>query len=99
MKVNKVKRAIIAAFAAVFAFVAPAVAANVAKIGDVEYATFGAAYDAAKSGDTITFLCNVGYNGAFVPLKNITIDVAGYTFKSNSKKIRSYKTHSRWTIQ
>ena len=34
MKVKKVKRAIIAAFAAVFAFVAPTFAANVAKVGN-----------------------------------------------------------------
>ena len=65
-------------------------AANVAKIGDKEYETIDAAISAANSGDTIILISDVGYNGAFVPLKNITIDGAGHTFKCNSKGSYNY---------
>ena len=81
MKVNKVKHAIIAAFAAVFAFVAPAVAANVAKIGDTEYATLDAAIDAWKEGDEIKLLCNIDRADYFFITKNFVIDGCGYTLK------------------
>ena len=81
MKVNKVKQAIISAFAAVFAFVASAVAATVAKIGNIEYATIDAAIDAWKEGDEIKLLCNIDIADYFVKTKNFVIDGCGYTLK------------------
>lgn len=78
MKVNRVKSMFIAAFAAVFAFVAPAVAANVAKIDDTEYDTLSAAIAAASTGNTITLLADV--NESVTISKSITIDGNGKTY-------------------
>ena len=90
MKVNKVKHAIIAAFAAVFAFVAPAVAANVAKIGDNYYATLSAAFAAVTDdAQTVTILKDVTENltGAYLR-GNITTE--------NDAKVTITLTNSDW---
>jgi hypothetical protein len=52
--------------------------ANVAKIGDTEYATLADAVSAAKAGDTITFLTNI--TGDVTIGKNLTIDGASFTY-------------------
>jgi hypothetical protein len=79
MKVNRVKSIFIVAFAAVFAFVAPAVAANVAKIGETEYATVAAAVSEATAGSTITLLADV--DESVTISKSLTIDGNGKTYK------------------
>ena len=56
-------------------------AANVAKVGDTEYATISAAINAAGEGDTVVLLSNVDVSGYFVYNKNYTIDGNGYTIK------------------
>ena len=56
-------------------------AQNVAKIGDTEYATIGAAINAAGESDTVELLSNVDVSGYFVYNKNYTIDGKGYTIK------------------
>ena len=81
MKVNKVKRAIIAVFAVVFAFVAPIFAANVAKIGDVEYATMTDAVKAWKNGDVIKLLCDLNVDGYFDHGTGYVLDGCGHTIK------------------
>ncbi len=50
-----------------------------AKVGDTYYATFAAAIDAAKSGDTVTLLEDVKLTGKFTVDKEITIDGNGYS--------------------
>jgi len=57
-------------------------AANVAKIGDTEYATLDAAISAWKEGDTIVLLSDIDSNGYFVKNADFVIDGAGkYTIK------------------
>lgn len=65
----------------------------VAEIGDVQYGTLQAAFDAAKDGDTITLLCDITISkntaayddGTYVDGvryngdKNFTVDFGGYT--------------------
>ena len=92
MKVNKVKRAIFAAFAAVFVFVAPAVAANVAKIGDVEYATIDAAVAAWKPGEMIELLTDIERDSYFVFTQNTyALDGKGHTIKCTKAHSKSWK--------
>lgn len=70
----------------------------VAKIGEVEYLTLKAAFDAVNDGETITLLDNVTYtkatgviNGAYVDGlvytgdKSFTVDFAGYTITENGE--------------
>ena len=56
-------------------------AANVAKIGDTEYATIDAAIDAWKEGDEIKLLCNIDRADYFFITKNFVIDGCWYTLK------------------
>jgi uncharacterized repeat protein (TIGR02543 family) len=65
--------------------------ANVAKIGDNEYATLQAAVNEVKNGETITLLRNVT-DGDGVVVKtgqNIIFDFAGYTYTINGKLVGS----------
>ena len=100
MKVNKVKRAIIAAFAAAFAFVVPAVAADVAKIGDAKYETLAAAFAAAKDGDTITLLSDCELENSVNFDTPIIVDGAGYKVyaANNANDTEMFNIRSKVTI-
>ena len=54
-------------------------AANVAKVGNTEYATIGAAIDAVQNGETIELLSDITVSGYFVYNKSFTIDGKGKT--------------------
>ena len=90
MKVNKVKRAIIAAFAAVFAFVAPTFAAegNVAKVGSTEYATIDEAIANWKNNTTLTLLADVTLSDVIKINSNEsrTLDLGTYTMTAAKNK-------------
>lgn len=73
-------KSIICAFAAVFATIS-AFAANVAKIGDTEYATMTDAVNAWKSGDVIELLCDLNVDGYFDHGKGYVLDGCGHTIK------------------
>ena len=88
MKVKKVKRAIIAAFAAVFAFVAPTFAANVAKVGNTQYATIDEAIANWTNGSTLTLLSNVTLSKT-IELSSTeyhVLDLGTYTMTAASSK-------------
>ncbi len=59
---------------------------NVAKVGDVEYATFDEAFAAAADGQTITLLANATTKGLDVR-KDVTVDGAGYNLAFEEKGI------------
>ena len=88
MKVNKVKHAIIAAFAAVFAFVAPTFAANVAKVGDTEYATIDEAIANWTNGTTLTLLSDVTLSDVIKisSTEHHILDLGTYTMTAASGK-------------
>lgn len=54
-------------------------AANVAKVGNTEYATISAAIDAVQDGETIELLSDITVSGYFVYNKSFTIDGKGKT--------------------
>lgn len=57
---------------------------NVAKVGDVEYATFKGAFDAvASSGGTITLLDNVSLNETVSPQKAVTVELENWTLTAS----------------
>lgn len=53
--------------------------ANVAKVGDVEYATLQEAINAAQSGATVTLLNDITENVIIAAGQNITLDLNGHT--------------------
>lgn len=59
---------------------------GVAKVGDVEYATFDEAFAAAADGQTITLLANATTKGLDVR-KDVTVDGAGHTLTFVEKGI------------
>ena len=61
----------------VFRYVEPVTA--VAQIGDTEYASLGAALEAATAGAMITVLNDIATDAAFVITKKVTIDLNGKT--------------------
>ena len=78
---KKVVKSIFATFIAIFSM-ANVLAANVAKIGDIEYATIDAAISAWKEGDVIELLCDIEKNGYFCFSKStFSIDGKGHTVK------------------
>ena len=80
-KMNKTILRILLAAAVVLLFCGAAVgaagAANVAKIGDTEYATVQAAVDAAANGQTITMI-NDSMENVVVSGKTVTLNLAGH---------------------
>lgn len=59
---------------------------NVAKVGDVEYATFDEAFAAAADGQTVTLLADATTKGLDVR-KDVTVDGAGYSLAFVEKGI------------
>lgn len=59
---------------------------NVARVGDVEYATFDEAFAAATDGQTVTLLANATTKGLNVR-KDVTVDGAGHTLTFVEKGI------------
>lgn len=59
---------------------------NVARVGDVEYATFDEAFAAATDGQTVTLLANATTKGLDVR-KDVTVDGAGYSLAFVEKGI------------
>lgn len=59
---------------------------NVAKVGDVEYATFDEAFAAATDGQTVTLLANATTKGLDVR-KDVTVDGAGHSLAFVEKGI------------
>ena len=84
---------------AIFAFMLPLAAAwaaeNVAKIGDTQYETLQAAFNAAQDGQTVTLLKDYDATGEamaggtrqFVINKSITFDGGGYTLTTKERGI------------
>ena len=79
--------------------------AYVAQIGDVKYETLQAAIDAAKAGETIYVLGNIDLGtdelstyDVKTTVKNVTIDLGGYTVTSAGKYTVYLKVNG-WTIQ
>jgi hypothetical protein len=69
---------------------------NVAKIGDTEYGTLEAAWNAAADGDTITLLQDCAGNGLKTtsPVKTFTVDFAGYTYTVDGTLVGSTGTET-----
>ena len=59
-------------------------ARNVAKDGDMEYATLDEAVAAAKDGDTITLLASTSIDKNLIIQKDITLNLAGQTLLANA---------------
>lgn len=59
---------------------------NVARVGDIEYATFDEAFAAAADGQTVTLLANATTKGLDVR-KDVTVDGAGYSLAFVEKGI------------
>ena len=79
--------------------------AYVAQIGDVKYETLQAAIDAAKANETIYVLGNIDLGtdelstyDVKTTVKNVTIDLGGYTVTSAGKYTVYLKVNG-WTIQ
>ena len=79
--------------------------AYVAQIGDVKYETLQAAIDAVKAGETIYVLGNIDLGTdelstykVKTTVKNVTIDLGGYTVTSAGKYTVYLKVNG-WTIQ
>lgn len=79
--------------------------ANVAKVGDTEYATLAEAVAAAQNGQTITLLADVEQNTQLAIDKSITLDLNGKTIKNtvdiwgdNTNAILSIKKGAKVTI-
>lgn len=68
-----------------------AFADNVAKIGDVEYATLGEAMVAAADGETVTLTSDVEVREMVPVTKSITLDVNGKTVTNNVTKNRLFR--------
>lgn len=82
---RKIKRLLGLAIVLIMALAVMSVSAlaadDVAKIGNETYANLAAAINAAKAGDTITFLADVTEDVTIS--KNLTIDGADYTYTGN----------------
>lgn len=69
------------AFVACMSFVPNVYAkGNLAKIGDVKYATLQEAIDAALDGDTVLLVADTNENITIANDKNITLDLSEFTF-------------------
>lgn len=64
---------------------------NVAKIGDVEYATLGEAMVAAADGQTVILMSDVEVREMVPVTKSITLDVNGKTVTNNVTKSRLFR--------
>lgn len=64
---------------------------NVAKIGDVEYATLAEAMVAAADGETVTLTSNVEVTEMIPVTKSITLDVNGKTVTNNVMNNRLFR--------
>ena len=75
---------------------------DVAKIGEVGYTTLDKAVDAAKNGDTITFVADVEQvDGVLITDKNITIDLNDKTFtvsEGASTNNRNFKVNGNSVV-
>lgn len=68
---------------------------NVAKIGDTEYETLKAAFEAAKDGDTIELLGNTSGDGIVVKSgRNFTVDFGGFTYTVDGELVGSTGTET-----
>lgn len=68
---------------------------NVAKIGDTEYETLKAAFDAAENGDTIRLLDNTSGDGIVVKSgSNFTVDFGGFTYTVDGELVGSTGTET-----
>ena len=73
---------------------------NVAKIGDVEYATLADAVNDAKDGDTIVLLCSIELTASQYVEKEVTIDLGGNTLSATGCRALVANTASGYlTIQ
>lgn len=69
---------------------------NVAKIGDTEYETLKAAFEAAKDGDTIELLGNTSGDGIVVKSgRNFTVDFGGFTYTMDGSLVGSTGTETQ----
>lgn len=69
---------------------------NVAKIGDTEYETLKAAFEAAKDGDTIRLLGNTSGDGIVVKSgRNFTVDFGGFTYTMDGSLVGSTGTETQ----
>lgn len=69
---------------------------NVAKIGDTEYETLKAAFDAAENGDTIRLLGNTSGDGIVVQSgRNFTVDFGGFTYTMDGSLVGSTGTETQ----
>lgn len=69
---------------------------NVAKIGDTEYETLKAAFEAAKDGDTIQLLGNTSGDGIVVESgRNFTVDFGGFTYTMDGSLVGSTGTETQ----
>ena len=89
MKIKRILSAFLASAVVLGSMAIPAFAedttgtTNVAKVGNNEYATLQEAFDAAKTGDTVTLLDNITLEKQV----NITNALNGLTFDGNNKTI------------
>ena len=88
---KKAMRMVFATFIAIFSM-ANVMAANVAKIGDVEYATIDAAVAAWKPGEMIELLADIERDSYFVFSQNTyALDGKGHTIKCTKAHSKSWK--------
>ena len=76
---KKMMKSLMAAIGVALLMTGSVFAANVAKIGDTEYATIDAAIGAVQNGETIELLSDITVSGYFVYNKSFTIDGKGKT--------------------
>ena len=82
-------KSVLGAFVAIFATIS-AFAANVAKIGDTEYATIDEAMEVVPDNGTVELLTNVDLPNYFVYNgKNFTLDGKGFTLKCTKAHVSS----------
>ena len=93
-------RKITTLFALLLMAVIGASAANVAKIGTTEYATFEAAWNAVQDGETITLLADCNGNGLKAPQEKfnnigLTVDFNGFTYTVDGNLVGSTGTETQ----
>ena len=92
MKVQKMLKSLMSAVGVAWVMTSSVFAANVAKIGDTEYATIDAAIAAWKPGEMIELLSDIERDSYFVFTQNTyALDGKGHTIKCTKAHSKSWK--------